>query len=157
VDGISAAGAWRGRHGQSAYRPELPTNDAVGAARAFQAALRQAEEAGDDALIRDARAMIERMDRQSTRIGALPAGPEIPSPSGCGGSAAPLWVAAVAERISGCSYLRQRFPDLAIAVMTGQRPPSTFPRPRLRHGAYPETIAVWRVAGTADRSPRRAD
>jgi hypothetical protein len=129
------------------YRPELPTNDAVLAARArFEAALQQAEKAGDEALIRDARAMIERMDRQLTRIGALPAGPEIPLPVWLWRIGGALWVAVEAEHYQRLQVaLRERFPGLAIVVMTlanGSRPSYLPTAETYDTGAYPETIAV---------------
>src|SRR5262249_37350037 len=66
---IAASGQWRLQRWtvNLTYRPELPTSDSVVAARSrFEAARKRAEESGDEGLARDARAMIERMDRQMT-------------------------------------------------------------------------------------------
>src|SRR5262245_667777 len=130
-----------------AYRPELPTSDSIVAARSrFEAARKRAEETGDEGLARDASAMIERMDRQMTRLAALPAGPEIPLPVWLWQIGDALWLAVEAEHYQRLQRaLRGRFPDRSIMVMTlanGSRP-SYLPSAEVYDsGVYPETIAV---------------
>ncbi|HEY2250500.1 MAG TPA: neutral/alkaline non-lysosomal ceramidase N-terminal domain-containing protein, partial [Planctomycetaceae bacterium] len=129
------------------YRPELPTSDAVLAARArFEAARQKAEQTSDPALARDAHAMIERMDRQLTRLAALPTGPDIPLPVWLWEIGDAVWLAVEAEHYQMLQRkLRDRFPGVPIVVMTlanGSRP-SYLPTAEVYDtGVYPETIAV---------------
>jgi len=129
------------------YRPELPTSDAVLAARAqFEAARKKAEQTSDPALARDAHAMIERMNRQLTRLAALPTGPDIPLPVWLWEIGDALWLAVEAEHYQVLQRkLRERFPGVPIVVMTlanGSRP-SYLPTAEVYDtGVYPETIAV---------------
>lgn len=129
------------------YRPELPTSDAVLAARAqFEAARKKAEQTSDPALARDAHAMIERMNRQLTRLAALPTGPDIPLPVWLWEIGDALWVAVEAEHYQVLQRkLRERFPGLSIVVMTlanGSRYTYLPAAEAYDTGAYPETIAV---------------
>jgi len=148
-DRIAATGKWRLQRWtvNLAYRPELPTSDSVVAARSrFEAARKRAEETGDEGLARDARAMIERMDRQMTRLAALPAGPEIPLPVWLWQIGDAVWLAVEAEHYQRLQRaLRGRFPERPIVVMTlanGSRP-SYLPSAEVYDsGVYPETIAV---------------
>ena len=148
-DRITATGQWRLQRWtvNLAYRPELPTSDSVAAARArFETARKRAEETGDEGLARDARAMIERMDRQMTRLAALPAGAEIPLPVWLWQIGDAFWLAVEAEHYQRLQRaLRERFPDRLIVVMTlanGSRP-SYLPSAEVYDsGVYPETIAV---------------
>jgi hypothetical protein len=146
---IAAAGQWRLQRWtvNLAYRPELPTSVSVAAARLrFEAARKRAEETGDDDLARDAGAMIERMDRQMTRLAALPAGPEIPLPVWLWQSGDALWVAVEAEHYQRLQRaLRERFPNRPVVVMTlanGSRPSYLPTADVYDSGVYPETIAV---------------
>jgi hypothetical protein len=129
------------------YRPELPTTDTIRAARAqFEAARKKAEQTNDSALARDSHAMIERMDRQLTRLTALPTGPDIPLPVWLWSIGDALWLAVEAEHYQLLQRsLRERFPDFSIVVMTlanGSRP-SYLPTAEVYDtGVYPETIAV---------------
>jgi hypothetical protein len=149
ADRILLSGAWRlARWTVSlAYRPELPTSEKVVAARSrFEAARKRAEETGDAALARDAHAMIERMDRQLTRLGALPAGPEIPLPVWLWQIGDAFWVAVEAEHYQRLQRaLRHRFPGNPIMVLTlanGSRP-SYLPTAEVYDtGVYPDTIAI---------------
>ncbi len=149
AESIVLSGAWRlARCTVSlAYRPELPTSEKVVAARSkFEAARKRAEETGDAALARDAHAMIERMDRQLTRLGALPAGMEIPLPVWLWQIGDAFWVAVEAEhyqRLQGA--LRQRFPGNPIMVLTlanGSRPSYVPTAEAYDTGVYPDTIAL---------------
>jgi len=115
--------------------------------------------------------MVERMDRQLTRIGALPAGPTIPLPVWLWRIGGAFWLAVEAEHYQRLQRtLRQRFPGQAIVVMTlanGSRPAYLPTAEMYNTGAYPETIAIvargslerlieiisekinaWRVAGS---------
>lgn len=129
------------------YRPELPTGDKVRVARErFEVALKKAEQAKDDAAARDARAMIERMDRQLSRLDSLPTGPDIPLPVWIWQIGDALWVAVEAEHYQLLQRaLRERFAGTPIIVMTlanGSRPTYLPTKEAYDTGAYPETIAV---------------
>jgi hypothetical protein len=129
------------------YRSELPTSDAVLAARArFEAARKKAEQTSDPALARDAHAMIERMNRQLTRLAALPTGPDIPLPVWLWEIGDALWVAVEAEHYQTLQRtMRERFPGTPIVVMTlanGSRPSYLPTAEAYDTGVYPETIAV---------------
>jgi hypothetical protein len=146
---IAATGKWRLQRWtvNLPYRPELPTSDAVVAARSrFEAARKRAEETADEDLARDAGAMIERMDRQMTRLAALPAGPEIPLPVWLWQIGDAFWLAVEAEHYQRLQRaLRERFPDQPIVVMTlanGSRPSYLPTADVYDSGVYPETIAV---------------
>ena len=77
---------------------------------------------------------------------ALPAGPEIPLPVWLWRIGGALWVAVEAEHYQRLQVaLRERFPGLAIIVMTlanGSRPSYLPTAETYDTGAYPETIAV---------------
>jgi hypothetical protein len=129
------------------YRPELPTSDAIRTARAqFEAARKKAEQTSDPALARDAHAMIERMDRQLTRLAALPTGPDIPLPVWLWEIGDALWLAVEAEHYQHLQRsLRERFPGFPIVVMTlanGSRTTYLPTADVYDTGVYPETIAV---------------
>ena len=149
ADAIAATGDWHLERWtvNLPYRSELPTRESVVAARGrFEAARKQAEKIGDADLARDAHAMIERMDRQLTRLGALPAGPEIPLPVWLWRIGGAFWLAVEAEHYQRLqTALRERFPDQPIVVMTlanGSRPSYLPTAETYDTGAYPETIAV---------------
>jgi hypothetical protein len=129
------------------YRPELPTRDALAQALTkFEASRKRAEELGDEPMARDAHAMVERMNRQLTRLAALPAGPEFELPLWLWRIGDALWLAVEAEHYQRLQRaLRERFPDRPVVVMTlanGSRP-SYLPIAEVYDtGVYPETIAV---------------
>lgn len=146
---IAATGQWRLDRSpvNLPYRPELPTNDSVLAARRrFEAARKSAEASGDAALARDAHAMIERMDRQLARIATLPGGPEIALPVWLWRIGDAIWLAVEAEHYQRLQRsLRQKFPERPIVVMTlanGARPTYLPIAEVYGTGVYPETIAV---------------
>jgi hypothetical protein len=149
ADRIAATALWRLDRWTVTlpYRREMPTPDAVTQALGkFEAARQRAEETGDEAMARDAHAMIERMTRQLTRLGALPAGPEIALPVWLWRIGDAFWVAVEAEHYQRLQQaLRGRFPDRPIVVLTlanGSRP-SYLPIAEVYDtGVYPETIAV---------------
>jgi hypothetical protein len=149
ADALAATGDWRLERWtvNLPYRPELPTRDAVLAARErFEASRKRAEETGDEALARDSHAMIERMNRQLTRLEALPAGPEIPLPAWLWRIGDAFWLAVEAEHYQRLQRaLRERFPSRPIVVMTlanGSRPSYLPTADVYDTGVYPETIAV---------------
>jgi hypothetical protein len=149
ADRIAATGRWSLDRWTVTlpYRPELPTREAITEAlKKFEAARKRGDETGDEAMARDAHAMIERMNRQLTRLAALPAGPELGLPVWLWRIGDALWLAVEAEHYQRLQRaLRQRFPDLPIVVMTlanGSRP-SYLPIAEVYDtGVYPETIAV---------------
>ena len=117
------------------------------AARAqFEAARKTAEQTSDPALARDAHAMVERMNRQLTRLAALPVGPDIPLPVWLWEVGDAVWLAVEAEHYQMLQWkLRERFPGLPIVVMTlanGSRPSYLPTAESYDTGVYPETIAV---------------
>ncbi|MBS0263066.1 MAG: hypothetical protein JSS02_14070 [Planctomycetes bacterium] len=129
------------------YRPELPTTDKLRAARErFEIALKNAEQSHDEAAARDARAMIERMDRQLSRLEVLPAGPDIPLPVWLWRMGDAIWMAVEAEHYQLLQRaLREKFIGVPIVVMTlanGSRPSYLPTSDKYNTGAYPETIAV---------------
>lgn len=129
------------------YRPELPTGEKVHAARrGFEADLKQAEQIHDAAAARDARAMIERMDRQLLRIGVLPTGSHFPLPVWLWRMGDAFWLAVEAEHYQLLQRsLRERFVGTPLVVMTlanGARPTYLPTADMYDTGAYPETIAV---------------
>jgi hypothetical protein len=149
ADELRATGQWRLERWtvNLAYRSELPTRESVVAARSrFEAARKKAGETGDADLARDAHAMIERMDRQMTRIAALPAGAAIPLPAWLWRIGGALWLAIEAEHYQRLqTALRKRFPGQPIVVMTlanGSRLSYLPTAETYETGAYPETIAV---------------
>ncbi|MGE5192093.1 MAG: hypothetical protein ACM3U2_06280 [Deltaproteobacteria bacterium] len=149
ADQIAATGNWHlDRWTVSLpYRPDRPTRESVLAALGqFEAARDRAEKTGDEALARDAHAMIERMNRQLTRLEALPAGPEIPLPVWLWRMGDACWLAVEAEHYQLLQRaLRRRFLDRPIVVMTlanGSRPSYLPTADVYNTGAYPETIAV---------------
>jgi hypothetical protein len=149
ADVVAAKSRWQVARWNVAlpYRPELPTGDKVRVARErFVVALQQAELTKDDAAARDARAMIERMDRQLAKLDALPAGPDIPLPVWIWQIGDALWVAVEAEHYQLLQRaLRDKFVGTPIVVMTlanGSRPTYLPSADTYNTGAYPESIAV---------------
>jgi hypothetical protein len=125
----------------------MPSRGAIAQAlQKFEAARQRAQEAGDEALARDAHAMIERMNRQLTRLAALPAGPEFPLPVWLWRMGDACWLAVEAEHYQRLQRaLRERFAGRPIVVMTlanGSRPSYLPIAEAYNTGVYPETIAV---------------
>jgi len=90
--------------------------------------------------------MIERMNRQLTRLAALPTGPDIPLPVWLWEMGDALWVGGRAEHYQTLQRtLRERFSGTPIVVMTlanGSRPSYLPTAEAYEQGVYPETIAV---------------
>ncbi len=129
------------------YRPERPKPEELRAARSRLAADQsKAQQAGDAALVRDIHAMIERIDRQLTRLAGLPAGPELALPVWLWKIGGALWLAVESEHYQLLQRsLRTKFPQTPIVVMTlanGSRPSYLPTAEMYGTGAYPETIAL---------------
>lgn len=129
------------------YRPERPQPEELRAARArLEADQSKADQSGDAALVRDIHAMIERIDRQLTRLAGLPAGPELALPVWLWKIGDALWLAVESEHYQLLQRsLRTKFPHTPIVVMTlanGSRPSYLPTAEMYGTGAYPETIAL---------------
>ena len=129
------------------YRPERPTPEALHATRArLVASQSRARQAQDAALERDTHALIERIDRQLTRLAGLPPGPELALPVWLWGIGDALWLAVESEHYQTLqTTLRAQFPKTPILVMTlanGSRPSYLPAAETYGTGAYPETIAL---------------
>lgn len=107
---------------------------------------RTAREAGDDAKVADARAMVERRTRQLTRITGLPAGDTFPFPVTVWRMGDAVWLAVEGEPYNLLQRaLRERFPEVPIVVIelaNGSRV-SYLPSAEIYNkGIYQETIAI---------------
>jgi hypothetical protein len=129
------------------YRADLPQLEPTKAARAHWLAKEEAaQRAGDEAKARDCHAMVERQDRQLTRIAALPAGKDFPMPIVLWRMGDAFWLAIEAEHYQILqTRLRQRFAGVPIVVMTlinGSRPAYLPPADVYGKGIYQESIAI---------------
>lgn len=130
-----------------AYRPDLPKTDEVLASRAeWQVRKSGALESGDRIAERDAHAMIERMDRQLTRLRVLPPEPKFPLPVWTWRLGDALWIACEGEFYQSFQQqLRRRFPELAVIVITlanGSRVTYLPDAAAYGTGSYPESISL---------------
>ncbi|MFM8286739.1 MAG: hypothetical protein ACKOGA_08440 [Planctomycetaceae bacterium] len=130
-----------------AYRPDLPQRDEVLASRAtWEARKREAEARGEATAARDAHAMIERMDRQLTRLRVLPPDPRFPLPVWTWRLGDALWIACEGELYQSFQQeLRRRFPGLAVMVVTlanGSRVTYLPEAAAYGQGSYPESISL---------------
>src|SRR5262249_40290725 len=102
------------------YRPDLPKRETTLADRArWQADEEAAQRGGDQAKARDCHAMVERTDRQLTRIAEWPPGADFPFPITLLQMGDVFWVAAEAEHYQHLQVrLRERFRGVAIMVLT---------------------------------------
>lgn len=129
------------------YRPGLASRETLRADRPrFVAEKEAAEKAGDSAKARDVHAMIERVDRQLTRLASLPDGPEFPFPVVLWRIGDALWLAVEAEHYQWLQQtLRQRYPNRPLIVITlanGSRPSYLPTADVYDTGIYQETIAL---------------
>lgn len=129
------------------YRPGRPQPEELRAARSrLESDQSKAQQAGDAALVRDIHAMIERIDRQLTRLAGLPAGPDLALPVWLWQIGDALWLAVESEHYQLLQRsLRTKFPQTPIVVMTlanGSRPSYLPTAETYGTGAYPETIAL---------------
>ena len=130
-----------------AYRSGLPTRETTVAERArWHADEEAAQRAGDTAKARDCHAMVERMDRQLTRIAEWPPGATFPFPLALLQMGDAFWLAVEAEHYQLLQVrLRERFPGVAIIVLTlinGSRAAYLPTRECYGKGIYQESIAV---------------
>ena len=130
-----------------AYRPDLPKRDEVLASRAtWEARKREAEGRGEVTAARDAHAMIERMDRQLTRLRVLPPDPKFPLPVWTWRLGDAVWIACEGELYQSFQQeLRRRFPELAVIVVTlanGSRVTYLPEAAAYGQGSYPESISL---------------
>jgi hypothetical protein len=142
-----AAWAWRTFTVDLPYRPDLPTVEGTRTELAkWEAAEADARRAGDLENARDARAHVERMNRQLNRLSALPPGPTYPYPVTLGRLGTALWVLVPGELYQMFqTTLRSRFPNEAVivATLTNDWQPGYLPASSAYgHGIYQEAIAV---------------
>ncbi len=129
------------------YRHDLPNRDETTRHRARWATEAQAaEQSGDRARYAECRAFVERMDRQLTRIGDLPPGPDYPLAVHLWQLGDAVWLAVEGEHYQDLQVqLRRRFPGTPIVVMTvvnGWRPGYLPSAATYGRGIYQEQIAV---------------
>jgi hypothetical protein len=129
------------------YRPELPRRDETEAERdRWLAEEQSARRAGDEGKARDCRAMVERKNRQLTRLAALPPGTDFPLPITLWHMGDAFWLAVEGEHYQLLqTRLREQFPKVPIVVMTlvnGSRPAYLPTADAYGKGIYQETIAV---------------
>lgn len=146
---LEQKGRWRCRRWtvDLRYRAELPKLEQTQADRKRWLDEEQAaNSAGDHLKARDAHAMVERMDRQLTRIAVLPPGPTFPLPVTLWQMGDALWLAVEAEHYQLLqTSLRQRFPKVPLVVMTivnGSRAAYLPTADTYGKGIYQESIAV---------------
>jgi len=148
-DHAATAAVWRKQLGSVplAYRPELPSVAQVRAARArFVEAETSARAAGNALAARDARAQIERQDRQLTRLTVLPEGERYPYPLRVWRLGDAVWVAVEGEPYQLLQRgLRARFPNVPVvvsALTNGSRISYLPPAEIYGKGIYQESIAL---------------
>ncbi len=129
------------------YRPELPTPEQVAADRQrWSAEESEARTGGQESRARECRALVERCDRQFTRISALPRGPAFPMPVVAWQMGDAVWLAVEGELYNIFQRtLRERFPNhplMLITVANGSRPSYLPARCAYGKGLYQESIAV---------------
>lgn len=129
------------------YRPGTPTLDEVQTDLAtWQARESEAQSAGDEATARDARAMVERKTRLSTRLAKLPAGDHYPLEATLWRTGESCWLAIQGEHYQVLqTELRAKFPQAALVICTiasdwtaSYLPPADI----YDKNIYQETIAV---------------
>lgn len=129
------------------YRPELPNREETQQERADWLAKEEAaRQSSDEKTARDCRAMVERADRQLTRIAALPPGDDFPMPITLWQMGDAFWLAVEAEHYQHLQRrLRSRFGDVPIVVMTivnGWRAAYLPDANSYGKGIYQENVAV---------------
>jgi hypothetical protein len=148
-DALRARSAWRCRRWtvDLPYRADLPDLRGTEAERSrWLADEAAALKRGDQQTAQDCRAMIERMDRQLTRLSSLPPGPSFPMPVTLWQVGDAIWVAVECEHYNLLQRaLRHRFPGVPIIVITlanGSRATYLPSADAYGKGIYQETIAV---------------
>jgi hypothetical protein len=129
------------------YRPELPQKDQTLRERdEWQAKEEAARQAGEMATARDCRAMVERKDRQLTRIAALPPGKDFPMPITLWQMGDALWLAVEGEHYQSLQRrLRAQLgqtPLMVLTLVNGSRPAYLPDASSYGKGIYQESIAV---------------
>ena len=129
------------------YRPDLPTRESIqNTGEAWIMEEGAALQNGDIGRAAECRAMIERMNRQLTRIAMLPPGPTFPLPVTLWHMGDAVWVAVECEHYNLLQRgLRERFPGVPIVVITlanGSRASYLPAADAYGKGIYQETIAV---------------
>jgi hypothetical protein len=129
------------------YRADLPNLTQTERLRDRWATEQQiAQQAGDLKKARDAGAMVERMDRQQTRLKHLPPGATFPLPVVLCHIGDAIWLAVEGEHYSLLQRsLRARFagsPILVATLANGARPAYLPTMDAYGKGIYQETIAV---------------
>jgi hypothetical protein len=138
-----------------AYRPDLSTPDQTRAELThWQTAEAAAREAGDENLVRDARANVERMNRQLARLSALPPGKGFPYRASLLRLGDAVWLFFPGELYQALqTSLRKRFPQtpLVIATIAGDWQPGYLPAAdAYGQGIYQDQIAAV-AAGSLER------
>lgn len=129
------------------YRVELPTEMETRALKAvWEAKETQAREQKDTQAISDCRAKVEQMDRQLSRLAALPEGKAYPFPVSVTRIGHSLWVFTPGELYQQFQItLRKRFPKFAVVVSTitdDWQPGYVPPAASYGYGIYQEIIAA---------------
>ena len=129
------------------YRPELASVAETRQAReSWLDRERSAQRGGDPVAERDAHAMVERMDRQLTRLAVLPEGPAYPLPILAWRWGDVIWVAVEGEPYQSFQQiLRNHYPQTLIVVITlanGARCSYLPPSSAWGRGIYQESIAL---------------
>ena len=130
-----------------AYRSELASVAEIRSTREhWLERAREAQLGGDPVAARDAHAMIERMDRQLTRLAVLPEGPSYPLSIFARRWGDVIWVAIEGEPYQSFQQtLRNRYPETLIVVITlanGARCSYLPPISAWGRGIYQESIAL---------------
>jgi len=129
------------------YRADLPTfQQAQSELVHWEREERLASQAGNEHTARDCHAQVERMNRQITRLGQLPAGSTFPLTVKCFQIGDAYWILLEGEYYNLLQRaLRERFPDTPILVATvvdGWRPAYLPTRETYCRGIYQEQVAV---------------
>ena len=129
------------------YRADLPTREQTETALAdYQSAERAAVDANDLDRARDARAQVERMRRQLTRLRSLPPGNSVPLDVTVWQLGDAFWVMVQGEHYHQLQRaLRERFaptPIIVATVTNGWRPGYVPTAETYGRGIYQESIAV---------------
>jgi hypothetical protein len=129
------------------YREGLPTLEQIAADRQRLAAEEEeARRRGDEARASDSRALVERCDRQMTRLGGLPRGSVFPMPVTAWQMGDAVWVTVEGELYNVFQRtLRERFPGHALVLITlanGSRPSYLPVRAAYGTTLYQQSVAV---------------
>ena len=129
------------------YREGLPTREQTQRELdRWNAAERQAQQAGDALQARDCRAQVERMQRQLTRVGQLPPGSDFPLPVSLWQLGDGYWLFLEGEYYHHLQRaLRAAFPARTLLVSTvvnGWRPAYLPTRDTYGRGIYQEQVAI---------------